>query len=72
VAYGLKLSSDKRDLANIRPVAWMIEEIERRGAKPLPETRAPAERMPCVCRHFSSFIAAMLRGTWCRTSPTFK
>jgi Transglutaminase-like superfamily len=59
--YGLKLSSHERDLANIRSVARMIEEIERRSAKPLRETRAPAERMPCVCRHFSSFIAAMLR-----------
>lgn len=59
--YELKLSSDKRALANIRPVARMIAEIERRNAKPLRETRAPAERMPCVCWHFSSFIAAILR-----------
>jgi hypothetical protein len=59
--YELKLSGEKRDLANIRPVARMIEEIERCSAKPLRETRAPAERMPCVCWHFSSFIAAILR-----------
>ena len=59
--YELKLSSEARDLANIRPVARMIEEIKRRNAKPLRETRAPAERMPCVCWHFSSFIAAILR-----------
>ena len=59
--YELKLSSEKRDLANIRPVARIIEEIERHNAKPLRETRVPAERMPCVCWHFSSFIAAILR-----------
>ncbi len=59
--YELKLSSEKRDLANIRPVARMIEEIERRITKPLRATRQPAERMPCVCWHFSSFIAAILR-----------
>ena len=33
--YELKPSSEARDLANIRPVARMIEEIERRSAKPL-------------------------------------
>src|SRR6516162_4350571 len=59
--YELKVSSEARDLANIRPVARMIEEIERRSAKPLGETRAPEERMPCVCWHFSSFLAAILR-----------
>jgi hypothetical protein len=59
--YELKLSGETRDLANIRPVAGMIEEITRRNAKPLRETRVPAERMPCVCWHFSSFVAAILR-----------
>lgn len=59
--YELKLSSERRDVANIRPVARMIEEIERCNGKPLRETREPAERMPCVCWHFSSFVAAILR-----------
>jgi hypothetical protein len=59
--YELSLSSEKRDLANIRIVARMLHEIERHNAKPLREPRAPAERMPCVCWHFSSFIAAILR-----------
>jgi Transglutaminase-like superfamily len=59
--YGLKLSGEKRDFANIRLVARMIEEIESCNAKPLRETRAPAERMPCVCWHFSTLIAAILR-----------
>jgi hypothetical protein len=59
--YGLKLSDEKRDLANIRPVARMIEEIETCNAKPLRESRPPAERMPSVCSHFSSLIAAILR-----------
>ena len=58
--YELKLSGERRDLANIRPVARMIEEIERRP-KPLHQRRAPEERMPCVCWHFSTFLAAILR-----------
>lgn len=60
--YGLRLSGEKRDLANIRRVATIIDEIERFSAKPLRETRLPAERMPGVCWHFSSLIAAILRG----------
>jgi len=59
--YGLKLSNEKRDLANIRPIARMIEEIETCNAKPLRESRPPAERLPGVCWHFSSLIAAILR-----------
>lgn len=59
--YGLNLSGEQRDLANIRPVARMIAEIQRRSAKSLRETREPGERMPCVCWHFSSLIAATLR-----------
>jgi hypothetical protein len=56
--YGLKLSDEQRDLANIRPVAGMIEAITTRNAKPLREGRPPAERM---CWHFSSLVAALLR-----------
>jgi hypothetical protein len=59
--YGLKLSSEERDLANIRSVARMIQEFEGRNAKPVRKTGAPAERLPCVCWHFSSLIAAILR-----------
>lgn len=59
--YGLNLSGEQRDLANIRTVARMIAEIQRRNAKSLREIREPAERMPCVCWHFSSLIAAILR-----------
>lgn len=59
--YGLNLSGAQRDLANIRPVARMIAEIESRNASSLRESREPAERMPCVCWHFSSLIAAILR-----------
>jgi hypothetical protein len=59
--YGLKLSNEQRALANIRPVARMIEEIETRSARPLREARPPAERLPGVCWHFSSLIAALLR-----------
>jgi hypothetical protein len=42
--YELKLSSETRDHANIRPVVRMIGEIERRNGKPLHETRAPMTR----------------------------
>lgn len=59
--YGLNLSGEQRDLANTRPVARMIAEIQSRNAKSLREAREPADRMPCVCWHFSSLIAAILR-----------
>lgn len=59
--YDLKITRESSEPANIRLVARMIEEIERRSAKPLGETRTPAERMPCVCWHFSSLLAAILR-----------
>lgn len=59
--YGLKLSAEQRDLANMRPVARMLAEVQRRNAKSLRETREPVERMPCVCWHFSSLVAAILR-----------
>jgi hypothetical protein len=59
--YGLPLSGEQRDTANTRSVAQTIAEIKKRSARPLREGRDPAERMPCVCSHFSSLVAAMLR-----------
>ena len=59
--YELKLSSEERDLANIRAVAEMIAEIRKRSSRPLQETRAPQLRMPGVCWHFASLTAAILR-----------
>lgn len=59
--YDLNLSQGERDLANIRPVGKMIEAIQIRSARPLGERREAAERLPVVCRHFSSLLAALLR-----------
>lgn len=59
--YDLNLSQAQRDLANIRPVGRMIEAIQILSARPLGERREPAERLPVVCRHFSSLLAALLR-----------
>src|SRR5215469_14565855 len=59
--YSLKLSPAEQDIANIRPVAAMLSEIQRRDARPLSDAREPAGRMPCVCWHFSTMFAAILR-----------
>jgi hypothetical protein len=59
--YGLKLSPEERDVANIRPVGRMIAEIRQRNPAPLQEARAPEHRMPGVCWHFSTLTAAILR-----------
>ena len=58
--YGLKLSDEQRGVANIRPVAGMIAEIEARNAKPLRET--VRRRSACLaCAGTLQFVAAMLR-----------
>ncbi len=59
--YSLKLPPERYDIANIRPVAAMLSEIQSRDARPLGDAREPAGRMPCVCWHFSTMLAAILR-----------
>ncbi len=59
--YNLKLAPEQYDIGNIRPVARMLSEIQSRDARPLGDARQPAGRMPCVCWHFSTMLAAILR-----------
>lgn len=59
--YDLKLSPEARDRANTRAVGRMIASVRRPDRRALGETRAPLERMPCVCLHFSILLASILR-----------
>ncbi len=59
--YGLQLSKERQDVANLRPVREMLSEILRLDARSLAEKREPSRRMPCVCRHFATLLCAILR-----------
>ena len=59
--YQLKLSPDQRDLANARKPERILAQVRAITGRPLAEARAPAQRMPCVCSHFSYLLAALLR-----------
>jgi transglutaminase superfamily protein len=57
--YQLKLPPEARDRANIRPIAEVLSGLRKDRA--LLEKREPRERMPCVCWHFSTLLATILR-----------
>jgi hypothetical protein len=59
--YDLRLSDEQRNLANIRPVAQMLSQIQALDKRPLAERREPGRRMPCVCRHFTTLFCSILR-----------
>jgi hypothetical protein len=59
--YQLNLSPEQRDLANARRPAQIVAQIRAINDRPLTDARAPAQRMPCVCSHFSYLLAAILR-----------
>ena len=59
--YHLNLSAAQRDLANARPPAQILAQIRALNGQPLGEARAPAQRMPCVCSHFSYLLTTILR-----------
>jgi Transglutaminase-like superfamily len=59
--YDLKLSSEQRDIANLRSVAEMLSRIRALDNRALDQAREPARRMPCVCRHFTTMLCAILR-----------
>jgi hypothetical protein len=58
--YDIKLSEEARDLANVRPVAGMLSQIQALSDCPLTEAREPKQRMPAVCRHFATMFCAIL------------
>ena len=59
--YDLRLSEEQRDAANERAVAAMMSRILALDPRPIVEAREPASRLPCVCRHFATMLAAILR-----------
>jgi hypothetical protein len=59
--YDLRLSEEQRDLANLRRMTEMIPGILARDERPIREAREPGSRLPCVCRHFSTMLCAILR-----------
>ncbi|MBV8773656.1 MAG: transglutaminase domain-containing protein [Deltaproteobacteria bacterium] len=59
--YDLKLSPEQMEAAHTRPLTEMLAKIRALDEKPLTVTRDPSHRMPCVCRHFSTMLCAMLR-----------
>jgi hypothetical protein len=59
--YGLKLSPEEADAANIRPFGEMLTKIRELDQRPLTIARQPNHRMPSVCRHFSAMMCAILR-----------
>jgi hypothetical protein len=59
--YDLRLSPEQMDSANIRPLGDMLEKVLALDHRPLTSAREPSHRMPCVCRHFSTMLCAILR-----------
>lgn len=59
--YGVTLSEESRDLANVRPLAAMLSQIRALSDRPLTEAREPEQRMPAVCRHFATMLCGALR-----------
>ncbi len=59
--YDLKLSQHRQDDKHIRPVSRIVARIKELSDQPLTAARKPADRMACVCRHFSLMLCAMLR-----------
>ena len=59
--YDLKLSNERRDEANTRPMAEMLARIRALDERPVTVAREPGRRLACVCRHFSLMLAAMLQ-----------
>jgi hypothetical protein len=59
--YHVKLSEERRDEANIRPIREMLERIRALDGRPWTVRREPGDRLACVCRHFTMMLCAILR-----------
>jgi Transglutaminase-like superfamily len=59
--YEQKLSAEQRDLANIRHIGSALTNVLALDSRALDQSRAPPQRLPSVCRHFSTLLAAILR-----------
>lgn len=60
-AYGVTLTDERRASVHLRPVAALLGQIAAEDGRPLTETRAPAQRLPGNCRHYTVLAVAMLR-----------
>ena len=59
--YGVTLSEARRETVHLRRVADLLAAILADGMGPLDRSRAPAERVTGVCRHFTLLHVALLR-----------
>lgn len=59
--YDVKFSPERYDDKNVRPVAEVLKRVGTLAGQPLTVARKPADRMACVCRHFSLMLCAILR-----------
>jgi hypothetical protein len=59
--YDRKLSKQEQEVANVRPVGEMLSRVMALDNRPLTQAREPAQRLPCVCRHFATLLSAILR-----------
>ncbi len=59
--YGVTLSDARRETVHLRRVADLLAAILADGRGPLDRSRAPAERVTGVCRHFTLLHIALLR-----------
>jgi len=60
-SYGVTLTVADRASVHIRPVAGLLEQITAQDPRPLTAARAPANRLPGNCRHFTVLAVAALR-----------
>jgi hypothetical protein len=56
-SYGVTLTVADRASVHIRPVAGLLEQITAQDPRPLTAARAPANRLPGNCRHFTVLAA---------------
>jgi hypothetical protein len=59
--YGVVLSDRQRGEPHLRGTEQMLERIAVHDPRPIAESRAPAERFACCCRHYTLMLVAMLR-----------
>jgi hypothetical protein len=59
--YELKLTEKQMDAANLRSFTEVLGKVRALDDRPLTAAREPSHRMPCVCRHFSTMLCAILR-----------
>ena len=60
-AYRMRLTDARKDEANLRSVADMLQLMQRHDRRPLAFVRTLYQRMVGNCRHFSVFAVALLR-----------